>query len=96
MSEATLTVDCRPDGDDWRCIVTVGDGSDATRHEVSVRADDVRRLGSGATADELVRASFGFLLEREPRESILRAFDLPAIGRYFPDYEREMQRRLRS
>ena len=37
---------------------------------------------------DLVRRSFAFLLEREPKESILRSFDLPEIGRYFPDYER--------
>ena len=39
---------------------------------------------------DLVRRSFVFLLEREPKESILRSFDLPVIGRYFPDYEREI------
>jgi hypothetical protein len=41
----------------------------------------------------LVEASFDFLLEREPQESILREFDLIVIGRYFPDYEREMGER---
>ena len=34
------------------------------------------------------------VLEREPRESILRQFDLAAIARYFPEYEREIRRRL--
>ena len=34
--------------------------------------------------EDLVRASFAFLLEREPSESILREFDLTVIGRYFP------------
>jgi hypothetical protein len=42
----------------------------------------------------LVEASFAFLLEREPNESILRTFDLTVIGRYFPDYEREIGQRL--
>ena len=41
-----------------------------------------------------VEESFAFLLEREPRESILRRFDLPVIGRYFPEYEVEVRRRL--
>jgi hypothetical protein len=94
MSEATITVECRTDGDYWRCTVKVGDNPGATRHEVSVRADEVQRLGSGATVDQLVRASFEFLLEREPRESILRAFNLPMIGSYFPEYEREIGQRL--
>ena len=42
----------------------------------------------------LVEASFAFLLERETKESILREFDLIVIGRYFPDYEREIGHRL--
>ena len=41
--------------------------------------------------EDLVRRSFEFLLEREPRTSILREFDLPVIGRYFPEYEREIR-----
>lgn len=39
---------------------------------------------------DLVEASFAFLLEREPKESILREFDLTVIGRYFPEYEQEI------
>ncbi len=30
----------------------------------------------------------------EPNESILREFDLSAIGQYFPEYEREIRHRL--
>jgi hypothetical protein len=64
---------------------------------VSVRAEDFVRLAPGeSTVDGLVSASFAFLLEREPREAILRRFDLPAISRYFPEYQREIQRRLGS
>jgi len=94
MSDADITVHCRPDRDDWRCTVTIGGDSGATRHELSVRADDVRRLGSGATVEGLVQASFVFLLERESRESILRSFDLSVISRYFPEYDQEIRRRV--
>jgi hypothetical protein len=41
-----------------------------------------------------VTESFRFLLEREPKESILGSFDLTVIGRYFPEYEREIAKRL--
>jgi hypothetical protein len=34
------------------------------------------------------------LLEREPKESILNRFDLSVISRYFPEYEREIKKRL--
>ena len=40
----------------------------------------------GATPEELLEASFKFLLEREPKEAILTKFELPVIERYFPDY----------
>ena len=40
--------------------------------------------------DELVRKSFEFLLAREPKESILRSFNLKIISNYFPEYEGEI------
>jgi hypothetical protein len=81
-------------GDGWDCMVTVRDGSE-THHRVRVSRADLARLAPG-TSDpvNLVEASFAFLLEREPKESILREFDLTVIGRYFPDYDREIGRRL--
>jgi hypothetical protein len=60
-----------------------------------VSAEDLERYAApGVTPERLVEASFAFLLEREPRESILREFDLSVIERYFPEYEAEIRRRL--
>ena len=42
----------------------------------------------------LVRETFAFLLEREPRSSILQRFDLALVERYFPEYPAEIRRRL--
>ena len=90
-----LTVTCRPDGTSWRCQVSVGNDAGATRHDVTVLAMDLQRYGGASvSAEELVSASFAFLLEREPRESILTAFEFGVISRYFPDYEGEIRRRL--
>jgi hypothetical protein len=84
----TTNVDCEPAADGWRCSVRVEDDRGATDHAVSVRRADLERLDPGATdPTDLVRRSFEFLLEREQKESILRSFDLPAIGHYFPEYE---------
>ena len=96
MHESTpISVRCEPTDDGWRCSVTVGDDPAATTHEVTVRSDAFAELApAGVDVERLVHASFAFLLEREPRESILRAFDLPVISRYFPDYEQEIPRRL--
>ena len=83
-------------GDGWECLVTIRDRGE-TRHRVRVSAADLARLAPGASdPGELVTASVVFLLEREPKESILREFDLMVISRYFPEYEREMRDRLRA
>ena len=90
MPEA-IAVECRPEGDGWSCRVAVGDDPGRTEHLVTVSAADLQRLVPDATdPTELVRASFTFLLAREGRGSILRRFELPVIGRYFPEYESEI------
>ena len=60
-----------------------------SRHRVSVPT----RFGD-EDLERVVRASFEFLLEREPASSILSEFSLDVIGRYFPEYEDELPRRL--
>jgi hypothetical protein len=92
----TPQVACEPRADGWSCVVTVGDDPNATRHEVTVDAATLADLAPHAGVEELVLASFTFLLEREPREAIMRHFDLPVIGRFFPDYLDEIRRRVRG
>ena len=87
-------VSCRPAESGWHCTVTLGDDAGSTTHEVTVDRDVLDDLAPGATPEELVRVSFEFLLEREPRESIMRQFELPIIGRFFSDYRDEMLSRL--
>ncbi len=76
--------------------VEVGTGASRTVHTVTVEDAYARSLGGGEDPKALVRRSFEFLLEREPKESILRSFALPVIARYFPEYESEIRRRLVS
>jgi hypothetical protein len=86
-----MDVTCRPTDTGWSCRVRLTDAEGSGEHEVRVARDDLRRLDRTASRpDALVRRSFEFLLEREPRQSILSAFDLPLIGRYFPEYEASM------
>ena len=37
-----------------------------------------------------IEAAFQFLLDREPKESILRRSDVTVISYYFPEFEREL------
>lgn len=92
---AQIQVQSSDHGDHYRLKVTVKEGHGQTQHQVTLQKADYQRLaGDRASPAELVQESFRFLLEREPKESILRSFDLTVIGRYFPRYEREITRRL--
>ena len=74
--------------------VTVS-GKRTTQHQVTLTNDYYQKLTGGKVSPEtLIERSFEFLLEREPNTSILGQFELPVINRYFPEYEREIGRRL--
>ncbi|MFP5343483.1 MAG: hypothetical protein ACLGIJ_11250 [Candidatus Limnocylindria bacterium] len=95
--DASIDVRCEPTADGWRCIVEVDDRRTAGRHEVTVSSDDAVRLSAArgsADVERLVEESFDYLLEREPRSSILAAFDLTVIETYLPGWEREIAARL--
>ena len=81
----------------WTCAVRVRDDRSATDHEVLVDEIDLPAALDGAETpdvERLVRATFEFLLEREPKESILRRFELPVVGRYFAEYPEDIARRV--
>ncbi|MCM3884487.1 hypothetical protein [Frankia sp. R82] len=65
-----------------------------------VRVDDEVLAATGTAPDDepaqlaLVRVSFEYLLAREPAGSILPAFDLSAIGGYFPTYLADLADRV--
>jgi hypothetical protein len=87
-----VTVSGRADGD---FDVEVRRGATVTRHVVRVPPAMGEALGRpDIDCSELVRVSFEFLLEREPPTSILPSFGLDVVERYFPDYRRDMARRL--
>ncbi|HTT91693.1 MAG TPA: hypothetical protein VMF65_19220 [Acidimicrobiales bacterium] len=76
---------------DGNFAVRVRNGKSETSHVVSVPSQLEADLGLEETsAEALVRASFAFLLDREPAGSILPRFSLDVIPRYFPEYRREI------
>lgn len=74
--------------------VELKEGVSRTVHDVTAEDADLTRYGANATAERLIEESFRFLLEREPKESILPSFALPVIERYFPEYPNEIRKRL--
>ena len=90
----SATIRVEPSGS-GRFQVTVTEGGSQSTHVVSLSPGYYETLTGKQVPEELlIERSFQFLLERESRESILREFDLPLIGHSFPDYEREIRRRL--
>jgi len=83
------------DGDPLNFEVIVRDGGTETHHKVTMSKRTYDRLAQGKrTPEQCVEAAFHFLLDREPKESILRRFDVTVISRYFPEFERELSRYL--
>lgn len=93
---ADISVVSAPGTAGWTCTVQVTEPNGQTRHTVVISRNDFDRLTAGkqTTPEELVRKSFEFLLEREPKHHILRQFELPTISRYFPEFPAEIQKKL--
>jgi hypothetical protein len=90
------SVSVRLISDDARAFsleVRVAEGGAETNHTVSLGRDLLARLAPGESAEGFVTRCFAFLLEREPKESILRRFDVSVIARYFPEFERTIAAR---
>lgn len=68
-------------------VVITADDDSVSRHRVTV-PDDFLASNGVASAQEplLVRASLEYLLDHEPPSSIMAAFTLADISRFFPGY----------
>jgi hypothetical protein len=83
------------EGDLLTFDVIVREGAGETRHHVTMADATYARLtGRRHTPEQCIDAAFRFLLDREPKESILRSFDVDVISRYFPEFQRSLPRYL--
>jgi hypothetical protein len=93
----SVDVDCTATDAGWQCRVAVDDGRGTSRQDVTVGAEDAQRLAEARSDDAVERLVFetmDFLLEREPKGSILRSFDISVVAVYFPEYDQEIRSRL--
>jgi hypothetical protein len=87
MIEVTLT----RSEDPYEFDVRVTEGNTKTRHRVTLTESTYRKLSGGeATPERVIEAAFQFLLEREPKESILSRFDVTLISSYFPSFANQI------
>lgn len=74
-------------------VVIVEEKGSSTKHAVTLDDAYYKNLTKGNISKEkLIKKSFKFLLEREPKESILPKFNIKIIKSYFPEYEKEMKK----
>jgi hypothetical protein len=77
---------------DQEFVVAIVEKDTRTEHEVTLDEEYYQILTDGEmTKEELIKRSFEFLLEREPKESILSRFNLRIIKNYFPEYEEKIK-----
>jgi hypothetical protein len=94
MPAANVTVSvASEDARAYHLTVHVREGGSETTHDVTLARDLLSRLAPSEPASAFVERCFAFLLEREPKESILRSFDVAVIGRYFPEFDKTIARR---
>lgn len=73
------------EGDDFKVRVEDKD------YRVTLDDNYYDELDGKMSKESLIRESFEFLLEREPKESILSKFNLKEINNYFPEFEEEIK-----
>jgi len=66
----------------------------ATEHQVVLPPETLSELSGGAAPEDLIKASFEYLLEREPNTAILHRFELGLIEDYFPGWKKAMRERF--
>ena len=92
-----IQIRCTEGHDPLTFEVTIRDANGETAHHVTMARATYERLSAGEyTPQRCIEAAFGFLLDREPKESILRRFDVTVISRYFPDFEQKLPAYLRT
>lgn len=76
--------------------VVVHDGGGESLHHVTMARETYEQLTAGkhTPVGAVLTRRFRFLLDREPRESIVGRFGVTVISRYFPDFEQGLPRYL--
>ena len=95
MAAASIQVQQMESADPMSFEVTVQEGKSSSRHRVSMTQATYQKLTGGkVTPARCIEAAFTFLLDHEPKESILSRFDVTVISTYFPSFEREVGKYL--
>ncbi len=76
----------------WKYEVCVIDEDSETFHDVTLDKEYYENLDTVTPPKEIIRKSFLFLLKKEKKEDILAQFNLEKIGKYFPEFKKEVEK----
>ena len=93
MSEPSISVTPHPNGE-LVFDVIVRDARGESRHRVTIEANEAERWAKLGMPSSCVEAVMRFLLDREPKESIMSTFDMRVVRRYFPEFDEAFPRYL--
>ena len=80
------------DKEEYVFEVVISEKGSSTNHRVTVKESNYKEwTNREITPADLVERSIEFLLKKEPKESILKQFDLTEIHRYFPEYTEKVR-----
>lgn len=78
-------------GHGWKFMVRVQEVNLVHNYEVQLSWSDYDLWSRGRVApQDVVRAIFKFLLEKEPADAVFGSFDCAVIRRYFPDVDKRL------
>ena len=91
MIDPDVHIISKEDTDDgWEFGVEIKLGSVQTQHTVTVAEEYLEQFNFDSP-DEMVLASFYFLIDNQAPDEILPAFDLHTIKDFFPGYEESVE-----
>ena len=94
MNAPSISVTPHPGGELVLDVIVLEPGGES-RHRVTIDANEAERWAKlGAAPSRCVEAVMRFLLDREPKESILSTFDMRVVRRYFPEFDDAFPRYL--
>ena len=73
----------------WRFNIIIEDEKGKTQHSVSMSKDFYKSLDLDIEPWKIINETFRFLLVKEPKESILKEFDITIVSYYFPEFKEE-------
>ena len=70
--------------------VLIDNFTSAKTLHILMSEETYRRLSKGRSQEDLIRDSVRFLLAHEPKENILKQFDIADIKKYYSHFEQEI------